>query len=264
MANASFNEIYQALKERILAGRYSVKMRLPIEDELIEEFHSSRYAVRKAIAQLAADGLVYSVKGRGVVLLEHTPQTQQFNLALNNLNGLQSLNAERHLDYRTDVVSFQRRIVDQALSAQTAFEVGIPVYAIQRVRVVDGVRAVLDINYFNAQRIPELTQAIAEQSIYRHFQKNGLKIAVVKRMLRVETATPLDYQLLALGTNNCVGNMISIAFNDQGRQIEYTESHFIPNEFNFNELIRNWTLPTAKSAGQSMTGGFSLTPLTLD
>ncbi|MCE2138290.1 GntR family transcriptional regulator, partial [Streptococcus thermophilus] len=87
-------------------------------------------------------GLVYSVKGRGVVLLEHTPQTQQFNLALNNLNGLQSLNAERHLDYQTEVVAFQQRIVDQPLSTHTAFEVGIPVYAIQRVRIVDGIRAV--------------------------------------------------------------------------------------------------------------------------
>ena len=239
MTKPSVNDIYQTLKTRILAGHYSIKMRLPIEDELITEFNSSRYAVRKAIAQLAADGLVYSVKGRGVVLLEHTPQTQQFNLALNNLNGLQSLNAERHLDYQTEVVSFQRQIVDQPLSTHTAFEVGIPVYAIQRVRIVDGVRAVLDINYFNAQRIPALTRAIAQRSIYQHFQKNGLKIAVVKRMLRVETASTVDVQQLALGDNNCIGNMISIAFNDEGRQFEYTESHFIPNEFNFNELIRN-------------------------
>lgn len=58
-------------------------------------------------------------------------------------------------------------------------------------------------------------------------------------MLRVESANELDKAQLALGDNNCVGNMISIAFNDEGRQVEYTESHFIPNEFNFNELIRN-------------------------
>ncbi|MDV0430343.1 UTRA domain-containing protein [Lactiplantibacillus sp. DA1] len=239
MGSQTFNEIYDILRERILTGKYSVKMRLPIEDALITEFDSSRYAVRKAIAQLAKEGLVYSVKGRGVVLLEHTPQTQQFNLALNNLDGLQSLNAERHLDYQTEVVAFHQQIVDQALSEHTAFEVGIPVYAIQRVRIVDGIRAVLDINYFNAQRTPTLTMAIAKHSIYQHFKKNGLKIAVVKRMLRVETATELDKAQLALDDNNCIGNMISIAFNDEGRQFEYTESHFIPNKFNFNELIRN-------------------------
>jgi len=239
MATATFETIYQTLRERILNGTYSIKMRLPIEDNLITEFSSSRYAVRKAIKQLATEGLVYSVKGRGVVLLEHTPQTQAFNLDLGKLNGLQTLNANRKLDYQTEVIKFEQIMVSQSLSAQTAFEVGIPVYAVQRVRIIDGVRAVLDINYFNARLTGELTKDDAQHSIYHQLKQNGLKIAVVKRMLRVESVTALDQQQLALGTNNCMGNMISIAFNDTGRQFEYTESHFIPNQFNFNQLIRN-------------------------
>ena len=240
MGKNTFETIYQTLKQRILAGTYSIKMRLPIEDELITEFASSRYAVRKAIEQLAAEGLVYSVKGRGVVLLEHTPQTQQFNLALGKLTDVQSLNTDRQLDYQTEVVAFEQVMVDAVLSQKTAFEVGIPVYAIQRVRIINGTRAVLDINYFNAQLTPGITAAIAKKSIYRYLQTDlHLKIAVVKRMLRVDSATKLDQQQLALGRNNCVGNMVSISFNDEGRQFEYTESHFIPNEFNFNQLIRN-------------------------
>jgi len=239
MVATTFETIYTTLRERILNGAYSIKMRLPIEDDLITEFSSSRYAVRKAIEKLAADGLVYSVKGRGVVLLEHTPQTQAFNLDLGKLNGIQKLNTNRKLNYQTEILKFEQVIVDQALSTKTAFEVGIPVYAIQRLRIIDDVRAVLDINYFNAQLTGELTEDIAIHSIYDHLNQTGLKIAVVKRMLRVETAMALDQQQLALGNNNCIGNMISIAFNDAGRQFEYTESHFIPNQFNFNQLIRN-------------------------
>jgi len=239
MVATTFETIYTTLRERILNGAYSIKMRLPIEDDLITEFSSSRYAVRKAIEKLAADGLVYSVKGRGVVLLEHTPHTQAFNLDLGKLNGIQKLNTNRKLNYQTEILKFEQVIVDQALSTKTAFEVGIPVYAIQRLRIIDDVRAVLDINYFNAQLTGELTEDIAIHSIYDHLNQTGLKIAVVKRMLRVETAMALDQQQLALGNNNCIGNMISIAFNDAGRQFEYTESHFIPNQFNFNQLIRN-------------------------
>jgi len=240
MSYSSFETIYQALKDRILKGTYSIKMRLPIEDDLITEFDSSRYAVRKAIKKLAEEGLVYSVKGRGVVLLEHTPQTQQFNLNLGELSGIRTTNPDRPFDYETDLVSFKQIIVDQALSQQTAFEVGIPVYAIQRVRSINGTRAVLDINYFNAQLIPGITPAIAKVSIYNYIQKElKVKIAVVKRLLRVDSVKPVDTENLALGTNNCVGNMISIAFNDSGRQFEYTESHFIPNELVFTQLIRN-------------------------
>lgn len=240
MAKATYATIYETLKKRILAGDYSIKMRLPIEDDLIKEFDSSRYAVRKAIEQLAAEGLVYSVKGRGVVLLEHSPQTQQFNLNLGDTTGVAGLNRGRIIDYQTDVIYFEQVIVDQDLSTKTAFEVGIPVYAIQRVRLINGTRAVIDINYFNAQLTPGITAAIAKQSIYHYLKTTlKLKIAVVKRMLRVDSASDLDLAQLDLGSNNCVGNMISISFNDQGRQFEYTESHFIPNEFNFTRLIRN-------------------------
>ncbi|BDZ31855.1 GntR family transcriptional regulator [Lactiplantibacillus sp. WILCCON 0030] len=240
MTNSSFETIYQTLRERILKGKYSIKMRLPIEDDLITEFASSRYAVRKAIKKLAQDGLVYSVKGRGVVLLEHNPQTQQFNLNLGELTGIHASDPDRSFDYKTDLVSFKQLIVDQALSQQSAFEVGIPVYAIQRVRSINGTRAVIDINYFNAQLIPGITPTIAKTSIYDYIQKQlKIKIAVVKRMLRVDSVKPVDTDNLALGENNCVGNMISIAFNDSGRQFEYTESHYIPNELVFTQLIRN-------------------------
>ncbi|AVK63718.1 GntR family transcriptional regulator [Lactobacillus sp. CBA3606] len=240
MTKNTFETIYQTLKDRILQGTYSIKMRLPIEDDLITEFDSSRYAVRKAIKKLADEGLVYSVKGRGVVLLEHTSQTQQFNLSLGKLTGIQAINADRHLDYQTKLVSFKQIIVDQTLSRQTAFEVGIPVYAIQRVRQFNGTAAVIDLNYFNAQLTPGITAEIAQASIYDYLQNElKIKIAVVKRMLRVDTALAIDFDQLALGTNNCVGNMISIGFNDAGRQFEYTESHFIPNEFVFTQLIRN-------------------------
>ncbi|MFC6295473.1 UTRA domain-containing protein [Lactiplantibacillus daoliensis] len=240
MANNTFESIYQTLKKRILKGDYSIKMRLPIEDDLITEFSSSRYAVRKAIKKLSEEGLVYSVKGRGVVLLEHTPQTQQFNLNLGELSGIHTASPDAPFDYQTDLVSFEQIIVDQALSQQTAFEVGIPVYALKRVRKINGTRAVIDINYFNAQLIPGITPKIAHDSIYNYIQKTlKVKIAVVKRMLRVDSAQSVDTENLALGKNNCVGNMISIAFNDSGRQFEYTESHFIPNELVFNQLIRN-------------------------
>lgn len=240
MEKVTFETIYQTLKKRILAGQYSIKMRLPIEDDLIQEFNGSRYAVRKAIKKLAAEGLVYSVKGRGVVLLEHSPQTQKFNLDLGDTNGVKQLNSGRALTYETNVVSFKQVMVDPELSAKTAFEVGIPVYAIQRLRLINGTRAVIDINYFNAQLTPGITPAIAKKSIYHYLKKDlKIKIAVVKRMLRVDSASELDTAHLDLGKNNCVGNMISISFNDEGRQFEYTESHFIPNEFNFNQLIRN-------------------------
>jgi len=239
MAETTNKDIYTVLKERVLNGHYNIKMRLPTEEALIDEFDVSRYAIRKAIKQLADDGLVYSVKGKGVVVLEQTPKTQEINLSLQMIDGIHALNSDQKIDRKTIIADFQQVIVDEDLNHKTSFAVGIPVYAIKRVRRINNKNAVLDINYFNAQIVPDITPEIAKGSIYAYIKDDlKMKIAVVKRQLRIEHACQLDYQNLNLGMNNCVGNMISFAFNDDGKQFEYTESHFIPDNFIFNQIIK--------------------------
>ncbi|KRN99896.1 GntR family transcriptional regulator [Companilactobacillus kimchiensis] len=239
MAEIINKDIYQELKTRVTSGKYNIKMRLPTEDALIDEFHVSRYAVRKAIKQLSDEGLVYSVKGKGVVVLEQTPQSQEINLSLEKIDGLQALNNAQDVQRITIIADFQQIIVNEELSHKTSFAIGIPVYAIKRVRRINNKNAVLDINYFNAQIVPGITPEISKQSIYDYIRNDlKMKIAVVKRQLRIEHADQVDYENLNLGMNNCVGNMISFAFNDDGKQFEYTESHFIPDNFIFNQILK--------------------------
>lgn len=232
-------DIYQELKTRVTKGKYNIKMRLPTEESLIDEFNVSRYAIRKAIKQLSDDGLVYSVKGKGVVVLEQTPQSSELNLSLSQVDSLQVLNKNTEMNRITIIADFQQVIVDEKLSHKTSFAVGIPVYAIKRVRRINNKNAVLDINYFNAQIVPGITPEIAKGSIYSYIKDDlQMKIAVLKRQLRMEHADQIDYENLNLGINNCVGNMISFAFNDDGKQFEYTESHFIPDNFVFNQILK--------------------------
>ena len=239
MAETTNKDIYQELKQRVINGKYNIKMRLPTEESLIAEFNASRYAIRKAIKQLSDEGLVYSVKGKGVVVLEQTPKTQEINLSLRDINSLQNLNKAEDIKRATIIADFQQIIVDEKLSHKTSFAVGIPVYAIKRVRRINNKNAVLYLNYFNAQIVPGITAEIAKDSIYSYIKDDmKMKIAVVKRQLRIEHAEQVDYENLNLGINNCVGNMVSFAFNDDGKQFEYTESHFIPDNFIFNQIIK--------------------------
>jgi len=231
--------VYEELQKRILSGDYNIKMRLPTEEMLIKEFDTSRYSVRKAIEQLVDDGLVYSVKGKGVVVLENTLQSQKLNLNLGKIDNLQALNTNQILNRKTTIASFKLIIVNEKISKKTLFPIGTPIYLIKRIRNVNNENLALDINYFNAQLIPDLTKEIAAGSIYQYIKDNlQMKIAVVKRQLRIEPASESDYKYLSLKDSNCVGNMISLAFNDDGKQFEYTESHFIPDNFVFTQIIQ--------------------------
>ena len=58
MPRQKFHQIYTALKERIESGVYPVGQLLPSENTLVREYGCSRNTVRRAIAELTADGNV--------------------------------------------------------------------------------------------------------------------------------------------------------------------------------------------------------------
>ena len=56
MPKAKYEGIYRSIKKRIEAQDYPYQSLLPSENTLIEEYDCSRNTVRRAIAELIADG----------------------------------------------------------------------------------------------------------------------------------------------------------------------------------------------------------------
>ena len=53
------------LRDEMLTGRIMLGDKIPSENELAEKFSLSRHTVRKSIAMLANEGLLYTELGRG-------------------------------------------------------------------------------------------------------------------------------------------------------------------------------------------------------
>ena len=66
MPKAKYEGIYHSIKKRIEAQDYPYQSLLPSENTLIEEYACSRNTVRRALAELVADGYVQTMQGRGV------------------------------------------------------------------------------------------------------------------------------------------------------------------------------------------------------
>ena len=66
MPKAKYEGIYHGIKKRIEAQDYPYQSLLPSENTLIEEYACSRNTVRRALAELVADGYVQTMQGRGV------------------------------------------------------------------------------------------------------------------------------------------------------------------------------------------------------
>ena len=66
MPKAKYDYIYKDLKEKIETEFYGYQQMLPSENEFVKEYGCSRNTVRRAIAELTADGYVQPVAGEGV------------------------------------------------------------------------------------------------------------------------------------------------------------------------------------------------------
>lgn len=236
MAEAKFHSIYKELVKRIKEKEYTTM--LPTENMLTEEFKTSRNTVRRAISMLNDNGFTYSIKGRGVVILESFDE-DRWSFDAKKFDGIETIKEDNTVSTRTIVTDFQKVILTEEESQRMPFSAGEFLYKVERVRVLNDKNMILDLSYFKADQVPALKQDIVEESVYEYFKKNQMKIVAAKRRFLVVGATQNDYDKLELGEYNCVGVLENLVFNDMGRLFEYTESRFVPGSFDLSYFVQN-------------------------
>jgi Transcriptional regulators len=230
-----YSDIYHILKGEIDSNVYPPKTILPGEEELSERFSVTRNTIRRALKKLQSEGLVYTVKGRGVVVLEPIADNRVMFSAANHF-GFQDLMSFPQNKFikklTTKVLKFEEVEVDEELSKHTSFTIGDVAYHVQRLRMVNGKAMAIDTNYFRKESMPDLTAEDAKGSIYQYIRDEQLfKIAAARSVATVETVTPEESELLDLKEANCVGVLKKYVYTDLGNLFECTETKYVPNHF---------------------------------
>nr|WP_249274433.1 GntR family transcriptional regulator [Enterococcus sp. 9E7_DIV0242] len=159
-----FFDIYTQLKEEVREGIYNDTMLLPTELELVGRFKTSRNTIRRAIAQLNAEGLVYSVKGRGVVILE-TSKVDKVFFKTGNFHGLKELSNYNEISTSSKLIDFKELTVSEELAKVISFHEGERIYKISRLRVINGASMMYDTSYFKKSILGPIDEKIAAGSV---------------------------------------------------------------------------------------------------
>jgi len=235
VAKTKYDQIYEALRERIEQQEYGFQQLLPSENTLVKEYDCSRNTVRRAIGRLAGEGYVQSLHGKGVRVIYQPGQPSEFMLS--GIESLKEAVARNRKEYSTKVVCFAELKVDERIHGRTTFPVGAEIYYIQRVRYIDGEALIMDHNYFLKDVAKGLTPEIAGQSIYEYMEQVlGENIVTTKRKVTVERATQIDEKYLKLGDYNCLAVVSSMTYNADGVMFEFTQSRHRPDKFAFYDL----------------------------
>lgn len=232
MPSAKYDQIYAKLREKIENDEYKYQELLPSEHTLTETFDCSRNTVRRAIKQLADDGYVQSIHGKGVRIIYQPYEQSEFMLS--GIESLKEAVARNKKEYTTKVVCFAELTVDEKMSSRTMFPVGAEIYYLQRVRYIEREALIIDHNYFLRDVVKGLTPEIAEKSVYEYLEDVlGESIVTTKRKMTVERITEIDSKYLKLKDYNCLAVVSSMTYNSDGIMFEYTQSRHRPDCFVF-------------------------------
>ena len=145
-----YRELAMTLRGRIDAGEFRQTGKLPTEDQLIEEYQTTRYRVRNAIAVLAEAGDVFPVRGSGVFVRE---------------------------DRGGDCLSIG---TTRGISAEYPHQV----WRVVRLRQVDGNPLAYETAWYLKEFVPFINEQIAEGSLFGYARNDlGLNFGFVDKVL---------------------------------------------------------------------------------
>lgn len=230
-----YEHIYNDLEMKIVKGIYNIDDFLPTEMSLCQEYDASRDTIRKALHLLTKAGLIKKQQGRGSQVIKH----YQILFPISELTSYQELVSFFNMDSKTNVIAIDKLIVDETIATLTGFQIKEILWRITRQRVVDGVAAVLDIDYLSKELIPKLSREIAEHSLYHYLEKElHLDIDFALKEVTIDQINEKDKILLDLGPDRHVVSVKSKVYLSNSIQFQFTESRHKLEKFKFVDFAR--------------------------
>lgn len=179
--------ISEKLRTEIETGVYSPGELLPSEFDLGELFGVSRTTVRKAIANLINQGLVYTQQGKGVFV----KQQQKINFSLTN--PLTFFNEElSRQGIKGEILNLSLATITPSPEICSQLKLSPPkteVYQQQKIILADGQAIALEIAYFPLNIGQDLAGLLETGFTYATLQKSGYCLTSTEVVLESTHAT---------------------------------------------------------------------------
>lgn len=235
MRENKYLAIYNELVEKIQTGRLKPTTKLPSENELVEQYDTSRETIRKALTMLSQNGYIQKIKGKGSFVLDVT----KFDFPISGLVSFKELAQKMGKPWKTIVYEFDLVKPDDYLQQQLNVTSKDNVWKVLRAREIDGERIILDKDFFSKKHVPSLTREICEGSIYEYLeQEMELKISFAKKEIFVDDPTEEDRKYLDLKDYNHIVVVKNYVYLEDASLFEYTESRHRLDKFRFVDFAR--------------------------
>lgn len=231
-----YQSIYRDMVNDIKSGKYVSGAFLPSDTKLVLKYHVSRETVRKAMVNLAHDGYVQRLKGKGTIVLDR----ERVAIPMSQLKSYRELMAEGSISSTNDVLLLEsNQPVPENLQMDSQVTDDVQAIKLVRRRNVNGEATVLDYDYINQAVIPELPHTAAETSIFEYFEHElDLQIDYAIKHMTIEPANQQDHKGLGVAVGSSMVVIRSETHLMDNRLLSFTESRHRADRFSNVEFAR--------------------------
>ncbi|PFN74819.1 trehalose operon repressor [Bacillus sp. AFS076308] len=227
--------IYNSIVEQIKNGGLAPQTLLPSENELKDQYDTSRETIRKALNLLSQNGYIQKVRGKGSIVID----ISKFDFPVSGLVSFKELASKMGKKPNTIVNELELIKPDGFIRQQLQLGSKDLVWKVVRTREMGGEKIILDKDYLIESFVPSLTEEICADSIYEYIENQlNLAISFAKKEIVVEEPTPEDRLLLDLEGFYNVVVIKNYVYLDDATLFQYTESRHRPDKFRFVDFAR--------------------------
>lgn len=233
--NNKYLTIYNSLAEQIKKGDIPPHTLLPSENELKDQYNTTRETIRKALNLLSQNGFIQKVRGKGSIVID----IGKFDFPVSGLVSFKEL-AEKMKDKPITIVNELSLIKpENYVKQQLQLSSKDYVWKVVRTREMGGEKIILDKDYLCKKYVPNLTVDICADSIYSYLENElNLTISFARKEIVVEEPSLEDLTFLDLEGFHNVVVIKNYVYLDDASLFQYTESRHRPDKFRFVDFAR--------------------------
>jgi len=251
-----YHRLYVILRERIVNGDYTSGHVLPSEADLMSSFGVSRITVKRALDDLAKDGLVERSRGRGTTVTAAAASLRVGGPISASIDGLMSSLSAIGQGTSVEIESFGYQPANPYVAEKLGIESGTIVQRASRVRHLNGTPFSHSTSYVLESIGRSYTAEDMVEKPLIDLLRRSVTISQVQQAITCTLADTASAGLLKVSVGSPLLKMRRIFIDTDGRPVDYAEILYTPERF---EYRMTWTR-NAKNQLEVNTPG-SIVPL---
>jgi len=226
-----YHQLKDLIRESIQQGRLEPHDRVPSEHELVRAYGVSRVTARQALADLAREGLLFRVQGKGSFVAR--PAVVQ---RLSSLKGLIEEMTAMGLESASRVLKAERATTSAEVARRLGISEGDPIFEIRRVRTVNGEPVSLDVSFFPfliGQRLAR--EDLVGRDIFWLLENTcGLRLGAAECQIGALAARPEIARALGIDEGAPLLFIERLTYTEAGRPLDYEHLYVRTERFRYS------------------------------